>query len=243
MEEINKKFSSLVLAGAFFASVSVPSFTFFKDKWVKKTGNVQQRIEQKVQVGSSEVGVSESVKERVRSFIGRRAAVGIGKVIAKEGTTLTVSRDDKTYSVVTNGKTRFRRRFWGKSSLDEISVNNMVHVIGKWQNEEKTQIKAVLIRNLSVQKRYGVFFGVVSSVADGSFVMQIARRGEVTVTVEEGTKIVNRKMEEIVLSDIQNGHRVRVKGTWDNQNKTITETSQVKDFNIPIISSPSPVAE
>ena len=34
-------------------------------------------------------------------------------------------------------------------------------------------------------------------------------------------------------TDVQVGHRVRVKGLWDNKLNKITEVTQVKDFTIP----------
>jgi len=43
------------------------------------------------------------------------------------------------------------------------------------------------------------------------------------------------------MSDIEVGHRVRVKGIWDLTNKTISEVTQIKDFSIPI--QPSPTAD
>jgi len=30
------------------------------------------------------------------------------------------------------------------------------------------------------------------------------------------------------------GHRIRVKGLWNNKNSTVTEVSHVKDFDLPV---------
>ncbi len=72
--------------------------------------------------------------------------------------------------------------------------------------------------------------------------MTTAKRGTQTVTIDANTKLVNRKMETITLADISAGHKVRVKGVWDNQNNTIRETDQVKDYSIPVRPTVTPKA-
>ena len=237
---MNKKFINTLLAGAFFISVSTPKLALF---WDKKGKSVPERVENNLQIENPDLGVQQNLKERVRKFVGTRAAIGTGKVVAIDGETLTVVKDEKTYSVLTDSSTKFRRRFWGTSSLSEISVNDLVHVVGRWQNEEKTQVGAIIVRNMSIQKRYGVFFGVVTSVSDSGFVIQSAQRGNLTVSISDTTNIVNRIMDVITLSDIEVGHRVRVKGTWDSVNLTITDIVQVKNFSIPSLPSPTPSAD
>ena len=88
-----------------------------------------------------------------------------------------------------------------------------------------------------------MFFGVVTSVSDSGFVIQSAQRGNLTVSISDTTNIVNRIMDVITLSDIEVGHRVRVKGTWDSVNLTITDIVQVKNFSIPSLPSPTPSAD
>lgn len=188
-------------------------------------------------------GIQNRIKNVVSLILGKRAAILSGEIKTISGTTLVVTKDGTDYTILTDDKTKFRRRFWGKSTLSEFAVGNLVNVIGKWNNEEKTEINANLIRNLSIQKRFGVFFGTIKSITDTGFVMTTAKRGEETVTLASGTKLVNRKMEVIGKSDILVDHRVRVKGLWDSDNHTITEVTQVKDFNLPVIVKPSPSPE
>jgi hypothetical protein len=237
---MNKKFVNTLLVGAFFVGISTPKLALF---WENKEQKIRERVETSLEVNNPGTGAQQEIKERVRNFAGTRSAIGSGKVIAIDGSTLTITKDDKTYTVLIDAKTKFRRRFWGNSSLEEIAVNNIIDVIGRWQNEERTQIQAIIIRNLSVQKRYGVFFGVVTSVNDKGFVMETAKRENQAVTVSTDTKLVDRTMEDMTLNQILVGHRVRVKGTWDSSNSTITGVTQVKDFSIPILPSASPEAE
>lgn len=162
-----------------------------------------------------------------------RAAIGTCTVTAISSTTITCAKDGKTYTILTDSSTQFRRRFWGKATLSEIQVNDVINVIGKWQDDAHTTVLAKLVRDTSIQKRFGVFFGTVTSLTADGWVMNTLNRGSQTVTVGSSTKFMNRKEETITKGDIAVGHRVRVKGLWDSKNSTITDVAQVKDFNLP----------
>jgi len=176
--------------------------------------------------------------QRIAGKLGKAAIIN-GTISAKAGTTLTVTKDGKTYTVQTDSKTQFRRRFWGKGSLDELQVGHLVNVHGKWTDDSQTTIAARLIRDLSIQKRYGVFFGTVTAVSSNGWVMETIRRENQTVTVSTSTRFVNRRGESISQSDIAVGHKVRVRGLWDRQANTVTEVTHVKDFSLPPIPTPS----
>ncbi len=166
-------------------------------------------------------------------FFGR-AAITTGKVTAIDGATLTVSdKNGKSFIVQTDEKTQFRRRFWGKGSLAEILVGDMVNVIGLWTDDAHTMIQARLVRDISIQKFMGVFFGTVQSPTGSGWVMTTLGRGNQTVTVSSSTKFTDRKSKNISQSDIVVGHKVRVRGLWDRNAGTITEVSAVKDFSLP----------
>lgn len=181
------------------------------------------------------------LKKAFEIFRGR-AAIGTCTVTVKDGTTLTCTKEGNTYTVLTDDKTQFRRRFWGKGSLDEILVGHVINVIGSWGDDAKTTVQARLVRDTSIQKRFGVFFGQVKSLLSNGWVMTTVsgRRADQTVTVSSETKFVNRREETIGQADIQVGHRVRVKGLWDNVNNTVTEVKHVKDFSLPPIVTPTP---
>ena len=193
---------------------------------------IENRIDRKVATETAEK-IENRVREKVQNMLTTRAVILGGKVAAKRGTTLIVNKDGKDYTVITDTKTQFRRLFWGKSSLDEISVNDMINVHGKWVDEAKTQIQATLVRNLSIQKRFGVFFGEVTSLVSNGFIVKTVARGDQTVTVSSSTKFVNRRGETIPQSDILVNHRVRIRGLWDRTNSVITEVTEVKDFSLP----------
>lgn len=162
-----------------------------------------------------------------------RATVGTGTLSSKSDGELIVAKDGKSYTVLIDSNTQLRRRFWGKATLAEYQVGDTLNVIGKWTNDAHTTIQARLVRDISIQKRLGVFFGTVSSVSSNGWVMATVQRGNQTVTVSSTTKFVNRKEETISVSDIKVGDKVRVRGLWDKAASTITEATHVKDFSIP----------
>ena len=150
---------------------------------------------------------------------------------------LTIEKDGKTYTVNVESNTQLRRHFWGKSEMDEFSIGNVVNVYGAWTDDTQTAINARLIKNLSIQKRFGVFFGEVKSLLSDGWVMSTiaGKRPDQTVTVSSETTFENRSGETIGQAEVQVGHRVRVKGLWDNSANTVAEATQVKDFGLPVV--------
>lgn len=181
------------------------------------------------------------ILQRAGNLLGKAVIVN-GQVTAKSGTTLTVMNDGKTNTVTTDANTQFRFRFWGKGSLDAITVGHTVNVVGKWLDDAHTSILARQVRDLSLQKRFGVFIGEVKSLLSNGWVMSTVntKRPDQTVTVSASTKFVNRKEQSISQSDITVGQRVRVKGLWDSQANTVTEVTAVKDFSLPVVVTPTP---
>lgn len=181
------------------------------------------------------------IKEKIMAWKGKLVHITEAKVTAVCASSNTISKEDKTYVVNVGGNTKYRRRYWGVSNLEEISVNDVVNVWGKWADDGKTIITALMIRNLSVMKRHGTFVGEIVSISGSTFVMKSVNRGDQSVTVGATTKYVNRKEEMIALADLKVGHRIRVKGLWDKSLNTITEVTHVKDYSLPPKAGSTPV--
>lgn len=181
--------------------------------------------------------LKERAKNALQTFVNDGKAIIIGGTItAKTDTTLTVTKDGKSYAIQLSDNVHLRRRFWGKSSLTEFSVGNTVNVYGAWTDETKTSINAKLIRNISIQKRFGVFIGQVKSLLSNGWVITPIgnKRADQTVTIDVTAKITDRRGETISQSDVVAGHRIRVKGLWDMSANTITEVKEIKDFGLPV---------
>lgn len=205
------------------ASLVVPVGSFAISPELKK--EIKEEMKEKP---ASKPGFMQGIENKLG-----RAAILNGTILTKSGTTLTVTKDGKTYSVQTDAKTQLRRRFWGKSTLDEMQVGDSVNIHGKWTDDSQTVVQAVLIRDLSVQKRFGTFFGTVTSVTPTGWVIDTIRRGSQTVTVSSSTKFVNRSGATISQSDILAGQKIRVKGLWNNKTNIISEVTHIKDFSLP----------
>lgn len=178
----------------------------------------------------------------IREFVNKKVALGTGEITAITSGSLSVVKEGTTYTVLIDEQTQLRRKFWGKSVLSEFSVGDSVSVVGLWEDDAKTTIRARLIKNLSIQMRYGVFFGTVTEVTGSGFVMDTVRRELQTVTVMDSTVYTNRREETISKSDIIVGHRIRVRGLWNSTKSTITEVEKIKNFSLPPKASALPDA-
>jgi hypothetical protein len=179
----------------------------------------------------------------INKFINSRANINNAKVTNISGSVLTViDKDGKTITVNTDANSRLRRRFFGSSNISEISVNDILNIFGKWTDDTHTIVQAQQIRDLSIQKRFGVFVGDVTAINGNTITLKSINRGTQAVTVSSTTKFIDRKEKTIVQTDVVVGHRIRVKGMWNNASNTITEVKQLKDFSLPIKIAVSPTS-
>lgn len=180
-----------------------------------------------------------NLKDRIKALLPLRALMGTAKLTGINGAVLTVEREGKSYTVNTGTfdkcTTQLRRRFWGTTALSEFTVGDVLNIAGYWTDDAKTSINACYIRNISIQKRYGVFIGEIKSLSDSGFVMSTVsdKRSDQTVTISAATKFNNRKGGTIGKEDLQVGQKVRVRGLWDRNANSLTEVTEVKDFSLP----------
>ena len=175
----------------------------------------------------------EEFKAKIKSIRQSVAKIIGAEVTEKSGASLNVLKDNKVYTINTDSRTQIRRHYWGKSSFDEISVGNKVNIHGIFTDDSKTTILASLIRDLSIMKRHGVFFGEVTQKNSDNFVIKSKQRDNQTVYFTDSTKFVNRNGQSISYTELQTGHQIRVRGLWDKSLNKIIEVSEVKNFSLP----------
>jgi len=210
-----------------------PSFANAKDLRGLGPSVRAERKELRNELQDKIQNLREDFKQKLGTIKNQAAKIIGGEITAISGTTLTVSKDGKIYTVNTDSNTHFQRHYWGKSSLDEFSVGNKVNIHGKFTDEAKTTILARLVRNLSIMKRHGVFIGDVTAKNSDNFVINSKQRGSQTVFFSGITKFVKRNEQTMTYADLLVGHRVRVKGLWDKTLNKITEVIQVKNYSLP----------
>lgn len=158
-------------------------------------------------------------------------------ITAINGSTITGTQTNKktntikTYTV-NAGSAIVVRRFWGQSSLSQVSVGDRIRVIGTWTDSTKTTINAFLVRDMSIQEKADTFGGTVTVLGNNSFTFQSNKRGSWTVNITDSTKITGRKGTAMQFSNIQVNDKLRIDGMFDRTGKVITATA-IRDMSYP----------
>jgi len=200
---------------------------------------IKETVKEGKKESSSPANTNEDVKEirmglldKVKNFMKKNLKFEArvkGKITVIGSNNFSLSGEDGTFQVNITDKTVILRKFGGKSSLSEYSVGDEVVVFGKFTDDTKLIIDAKTVKNNSIQKRFGAFFGKVTVKNTDNFVMETAERGIQTVYFGT-TKFINIKEINISYGDIKIGDRVRIKGVWDKTLNEIREVSQIKIF-------------
>lgn len=189
--------------------------------------------------------VNEKRADTKRPALQKKGTIVGGKVTANDGSTLTVDKEGSMYTVLTGDFgnrciTRVAPRYFGKVSVSDIKVGHVINVFGKFQEGSELTIQACLIRDRSIVRRKGAVIGEVTAITDTGWVIKRVGSDEsMTIQVAGGAVYVDRREKTITYGDILVGHKIRVKGIVDRDNKTVVEVKHVKDFSIPV---PSPTA-
>lgn len=181
--------------------------------------------------------ITQKLGEKLKN---RGVKAMISGVITTVGTnSITVSTDGKSYVVNITASTQdsagtiLRRRFLGKATFAEFSVNNKVKVMGVWADEAKTTINATRVWNMSISKYRGAFVGTVVSLDSTTIVFEPVKREKHTAYLGATTKYLNRIGGNILLTDIKVGHKIKVRGTWDKSNKKVFDVISIVDMSLP----------
>lgn len=240
-----------------FLFIATPSFALTNfEREVKET--IRETVEEGKEASISPKEIRKNVREEVKEQVQERKEGLFNKVknfvkknlrfdarltctVTSLSPIFTVDCDGNPYTVNVSDQTKYVRKFGGKSSFAELKIGNEINVFGKFTDESKESIDAKLIRNLSIQKRWGVFFGEIITLPDGEkFIIKTIQRGELTVYYTGDTKLMNHKKETIGPSDIEVNMRVRVKGIWDKISNELRETEEIRVFPKAVSPTPTP---
>lgn len=218
--------------GTVFAQETIPTVTGTQAATpsTSQKEQLKERLKQEREQVRSKI---QNIRSTAKSMRGKAVHINGAIVKGASGSALTITKDGKDYSITTTSSTQIRRRFWGKSTLSDIAAGHTVNVWGKWSDDAQTTITARLIRDLSIQKRNGVFIGTVKSKDASSFVLSTRLRGDQIIMYDTNTKFINRRGVSITSTDISVGDRVRVKGLWDRLTNKVTQVTQVKNYSLP----------
>ena len=221
---------TLVLVALFWAfSVTQSSYAESPTKEVLREQRQEINQERKEIRGTAN-GLIEQAKNAIKEKIKKQIK---GKLITIVGSILTVQKDQTTYTVTTTDKTELKRRFGASSSLSEFTPNDELLIIGNRKKNtdgtlSSTEIEASYIRNMSIQRRFAVFTGEVTSISGDIITIQTKGRGIQTVSVTANTQY-KEKNTTITLADITIGNKLVVKGElWNRVNNKIDAKTILK---------------
>lgn len=228
---------SIIFSGLLLLVISTPAYGISPFQFRQQTNQENQGT------GSA---IQNQITNQARRF--RRAILKKAIITAIEGTTIITSKDNQSYTILTGTfshcTTKLVRRFGAASNLGEYSVGDELSIHGRWQNQDESTktIEACLIRNHSIQKRHAVFVGEILELTSAGFKMSTVgqKRPDQTINVNTETQYVDRQMQAIKYENLQVGHRVRVKGIWNNDTNIVNQVAQVKDFSLPVRPTPQP---
>lgn len=247
---MKKSISSIIILFTFLTIVSPLSAENNFGREIKKT--IRETVEEGKEASLSPKEIRQEVKKNVRKEVQERneglldkvknfmkknlrfEARVKGKITEIASVSFSMEGEDGTFQININDKTNMLRKFGGKSSLSEYSAGDEVIVFGKFTDDTKSIIDAKVIRNNSIQKRKGAFFGKVTVKNTDNFVIDTLERG--IQTVYFGTaKFMQRNETVMTYAELKVEDRVRVKGVWDKTLNQIKEVEQIKDFSIPVV--------
>lgn len=191
---------------------------------------IQEKIQNKKDIRENTKGLLEQAKDVIKEKIKKQLK---GQLVTISSNTLTVKKDDKSYTVLVTDKTELKRKFGASSTLSEFSPNDTLIIIGnRVKNSDSTlsatEIEASYIRNMSIQRRFAVFTGEVTAKSSTTLTLKTTGRGTQTVYVTSSTQYKERN-KAITFADIQIGDKIVVKGElWDRVNEKIDAKTIMK---------------
>jgi len=156
-----------------------------------------------------------------------------GNLVSVSEDVLTVNKDNEQFNIEVDDQSKVLSKYYSKIDHRDLKNGDQISIWGKWVDEAKTVVQAKLIRDLSREVRKGVVNGIFTRISDTQFFIAKANGKKFTITFDGNTKIMNRKGNTILYSDIKNNDHLAVTGLVDHTNLTVVNTSKVRDLSLP----------
>jgi hypothetical protein len=158
-----------------------------------------------------------------------------GSLTAISEDVLSVNQGDEQFNVEIDDQSKVLSKYYSKIDPKTLKSGDLISIWGKWVDEAKTMIQAKLVRDLSREVRKGVVNGLFTRISATQFSMTKANGKVFTITFDKNAKIMNRKGNTILYSDIKDNDHLAVTGLVDHTNLTVVSTSKVRDLDLPQI--------
>lgn len=154
-----------------------------------------------------------------------KLTVMVNKVAPKKNKKWTGAYPEvkKEITLLVDANTKFVRKYWGKSSLEELTVGDKLDVRVK-TNEDGT-VTATLIKDDTLQWTWKIHNGTIGNLdaTAKTFTLTQNNKKSVTVKVDAKTKIfIPNASATSTFADLQNGQIAHVRGIINNKTKVIT---------------------
>ena len=130
----------------------------------------------------------------------------------------------KEVAVLVDANTKFVRKYWGKSSLEELTVGDKLDVRVK-TNEDGT-VTATLVKDNTLHWTWKVHNGVIEGLDATAKMFTLKQRNGVSakVIVNDKTKILvpSYSSTSSTFANLQNGQIAHVRGIINTKTKMIT---------------------
>src|SRR3989339_520997 len=207
-------------------------------------GTMTPALAEKPEDKEKQKNVAPLTQTQIQSKFVRRQASIQGELVSMSGTTLPATivvnvskvapkknkkwigaypEVKKEITVKVDANTKFVRKYWGKSSLEELTVGDKLDV--RVKTNEDGSVTATLVKDDTLHWTWKVHNGAIDGLdlTAKTFTLKQKNGKSVTVKVDAKTKIfIPNASATSTFDGLQNGQIAHVRGIINNKTKVIT---------------------
>ena len=212
-----------------------------KDEHKERSAQIKA-LEKAIRGGKTDVVASSSfhfalVEGKLVAISGTSLPAELTVEVARSfpGLPAAMITDSKRIAVMVNTDTNIVRRYWGKGSLDQLSVGDSLQIFGQVNDQNK--LAALLVKDNSIWLTNHE--GIISSIdsAAQTFVLSKAKNATSTtniiVRVTGSTKLVNANKTAVTFADLKVNARVHVSGIFTADTRSTNALTVKMQTKIP----------